>query len=69
MFKARFVHQPAVADDLARLSTAGHGQAAVAAVTLPSADELAAVRGVTDAAAEISECACPDFCERDHANE
>ncbi len=27
------------------------------------------VHGVTDAAADQSECHCPEFCERDHANE
>ena len=31
--------------------------------------DLATLRGVTDAAADVSECMCPEHCERDHANE
>jgi hypothetical protein len=31
--------------------------------------EIASLRGVTDAAADVSECVCPEPCERDHANE
>ena len=37
--------------------------------TLPSIAQIAAIRGVSDATADTSECACPEFCERDHANE
>lgn len=31
--------------------------------------ETGRIHGVTDAAADQSECLCPAFCERDHANE
>ena len=31
--------------------------------------DIASLRGVTDAAADVSECTCPEPCERDHANE
>jgi hypothetical protein len=31
--------------------------------------DLAMLRGVTNAAADINECTCPEPCERDHANE
>jgi len=31
--------------------------------------EIGMLRGVTDAAADVSECTCPELCERDHANE
>lgn len=31
--------------------------------------EIGSLRGVTPAAADVSECTCPDPCERDHANE
>jgi hypothetical protein len=31
--------------------------------------DLGALRGVTEAAADLSECTCPEPCERDHANE
>lgn len=31
--------------------------------------DLAMLRGVTDAAADVNECTCPEPCERDHANE
>jgi hypothetical protein len=31
--------------------------------------DLGMLRGVTDAAADVSECTCPEPCERDHANE
>ena len=31
--------------------------------------EIGSLRGVTPAAADVSECACPESCERDHANE
>ncbi len=31
--------------------------------------EIGSLRGVTPAAADVSECACPELCERDHANE
>lgn len=31
--------------------------------------EMESLRGVTDAAADVSECVCPEPCERDHANE
>jgi hypothetical protein len=31
--------------------------------------DIASLRGVTGAAADVAECACPEACERDHANE
>jgi hypothetical protein len=31
--------------------------------------DIGALRGVTEAAADLSECTCPEPCERDHANE
>ncbi len=31
--------------------------------------EIGSLRGVTPAAADVSECTCPEPCERDHANE
>ena len=31
--------------------------------------DIAMLRGVTDAAADVTECTCPAPCERDHANE
>jgi hypothetical protein len=31
--------------------------------------EIGSLRGVTPAAADQSECTCPEPCERDHANE
>jgi hypothetical protein len=37
--------------------------------TFEAPPESGRIHGVTDAAADQSECRCPDFCERDHANE
>src|SRR5687767_1784155 len=31
--------------------------------------DIAMLRGVSDAAADVAECTCPEPCERDHANE
>ena len=31
--------------------------------------DIAMLRGVTNAAADLNECTCPESCERDHANE
>jgi hypothetical protein len=31
--------------------------------------DIAMLRGVTAAAADVNECTCPAACERDHANE
>ena len=31
--------------------------------------DIAMLRGVTNASADVTECTCPDTCERDHANE
>ena len=45
--------------------TVGAGIEAVVATTA----EIESLRGVTDAAADVSECVCPEPCERDHANE
>jgi len=40
-----------------------------AATALQATPESGRIHGVSDAAADQSECRCPDFCERDHANE
>jgi hypothetical protein len=34
-----------------------------------SADVTQAVPGREPCTAELADCTCPDFCERDHANE
>ena len=34
-----------------------------------SMGDTGALRGLTDAAADVAECTCPEPCERDHANE
>jgi hypothetical protein len=34
-----------------------------------SVASLESLRGVSSAAADVSECVCPESCERDHANE
>jgi hypothetical protein len=39
------------------------------APTAVAQTDIASLRGVTDAAADVSECTCPEPCERDHANE
>ena len=31
--------------------------------------DIAMLRGVTNATADVAQCTCPDSCERDHANE
>ena len=31
--------------------------------------DVGALRGLTDATADLAECTCPEPCERDHANE
>ncbi len=31
--------------------------------------DMAMLRGVSNAAADLNPCTCPDPCERDHANE
>ena len=31
--------------------------------------DIGMLRGVSDAAADVAECTCPEPCERDHANE
>jgi hypothetical protein len=31
--------------------------------------DIGMLRGVTSSAADVSECTCPEPCERDHANE
>jgi hypothetical protein len=36
---------------------------------IAASPENGRIHGVTDAAADQSECHCPEFCERDHANE
>ena len=70
MLNSRFDAQPIVpttGDAVPPRSAFGDGP--VASVTMPSFEEIASVRGVSEAAAEVEECACPAFCERDHANE
>jgi hypothetical protein len=42
---------------------------AIAHPVLVRQAELDSLRGVTPAAADVSECTCPEPCERDHANE
>ena len=42
---------------------------AIAHPVLVRQAEIDSLRGVTPAAADVSECACPELCERDHANE
>ena len=42
---------------------------AIAHPVLVRQAEIDSLRGVTPAAADVSECACPEPCERDHANE
>ncbi len=54
---------PRERDSLVRL---GDGTDAPVAV---AHQDIASLRGVTDAAADVSECTCPEPCERDHANE
>lgn len=56
-------------DDSDAVTPLGVGADPVPHVAFPSLADISSVRGFTDAAAEVSECACPDFCERDHANE
>jgi hypothetical protein len=34
-----------------------------------SSEALSSLRGMSDAAADVTECRCPEPCERDHANE
>ena len=34
-----------------------------------SLGDTGALRGVTEASADLAECTCPEPCERDHANE
>jgi len=34
-----------------------------------SLGDVGALRGLTDTAADLAPCTCPDECERDHANE
>jgi hypothetical protein len=40
-----------------------------AAPTAQAADRRTARRPAPSAGALVAECACPEFCERDHANE
>jgi hypothetical protein len=42
---------------------------AIAHPVLVRQAEIDSLRGVTPAAADVSECTCPEPCERDHANE
>ena len=48
-----------------RSESSGAGIDAVVATVA----EIESLRGVSDAAADVSECVCPEPCERDHANE
>jgi hypothetical protein len=36
---------------------------------ISTSEAMSSLRGISDAAADVSECACPEACERDHANE
>ena len=47
----------------------GQPDSAIAHPVLVRQAEIDSLRGVTPAAADVSECACPEPCERDHANE
>ncbi|CAN5771417.1 hypothetical protein BH23CHL7_BH23CHL7_05640 [soil metagenome] len=38
-------------------------------VAASTAEAIASLRGISDAAADVAECTCPEPCERDHANE
>ena len=42
---------------------------ACAALIVSTETDIGMLRGVTPAAADTSECVCPESCERDHANE
>jgi len=44
------------------------GDVPAPAVLVPQTD-IESLRGVTASAADQQPCACPDSCERDHANE
>ena len=44
----------------------GDGSAEALAV---AQSDIAMLRGVTLAAADVAHCTCPEACERDHANE
>ena len=44
------------------------GESPAPAVLVPQT-EIESLRGVSAAAADQQPCACPDACERDHANE
>ena len=44
------------------------GDGSVESVTVAQGD-MAMLRGVTVAAADVAACTCPEACERDHANE
>jgi hypothetical protein len=46
----------------------GLGDGTDQAVAVAHSD-IAMLRGVTNASADVNECTCPDSCERDHANE
>jgi len=56
-----------------RAATLIHGDqsddSALAHPVLVRQAEIDSLRGVTPAAADVSECTCPEPCERDHANE
>jgi hypothetical protein len=51
-----------VRDEAARREAADHP-------VISRQAEIGMLRGVTTAAADVSECTCPGPCERDHANE
>ena len=46
----------------------GHADGSDHPVVVAQSD-IAMLRGVSDAAADMAECTCPEPCERDHANE
>jgi hypothetical protein len=49
--------------------TSPTADSAIAHPVLVRQAEIDSLRGVTPAAADVSECTCPEQCERDHANE
>jgi hypothetical protein len=51
------------------IETSQTTDSAIAHPVLVRQAEIDSLRGVTPAAADVSECACPEPCERDHANE
>lgn len=49
----------------APLIRVGHGPTDIAMAQ----GDIAMLRGVSSATADVADCTCPESCERDHANE